>query len=268
MLEWCTGEAVSVFVTPKNAMTVDGFLCSVPYFCMQHLFPLRSEETWKVIWWIRRHYLGGNENKSMQLSVASSSLSVTSTKLLLHRIFEMPGKEKQRDICGARSLPPWGFRFLFVGLTRSYPAILAHGGGLALTLQELPSGLYQNSCGLPEKQKRILSSFCDGNEERAPGLACMGVHCSSLNMPCYCWGSNKVCYYSILMCVLPESSLFLSPSFLLFFFFFPFFFPLNYTGNVLEGRVKRLKSGIFMYTRNLNVWFKLINSPHLFLFSL
>lgn len=72
----------------------------------------------------------------MQLSVASSSLSVTSTKLLLYRIFEMPGKEKQRDFCAARSFPPWGFGFLFVGLTRSYPAAvhqqpgaLAHGGG-------------------------------------------------------------------------------------------------------------------------------------------
>lgn len=135
MLEWCTGEAVSVFVTPKNAMTVDDFLCSVPFFCMQHLFPLRSEETWKMIWWIRRHYLGGNENKSMQLSVASSSLSVTSTKLLLYRIFEMPGEEKQRDFCAAQSFPPWGFGFLFVGLTWSYPAAVhqqpgapAHGG--------------------------------------------------------------------------------------------------------------------------------------------
>lgn len=67
MLKWCTGEAISVFVTPKNAMTVDAFLCSVPYFCMQHLFPLRSKVTWKVTWWIRRRYLGGNENKSLQL---------------------------------------------------------------------------------------------------------------------------------------------------------------------------------------------------------
>lgn len=153
MLEWCTGEAVSVFVTPKNAMTVDGFLCSVPYFCMQHLFPLRSEETWKVIWWIRRHYLGGNENKSMQLSVASSSLSVTSTKLLLHRIFEMPGKEKQRDICGARSLPPWGFGFLFVGLTRSYPAILAHGWGAGSHLAGAPLWPVPKLLRAPRKTK-------------------------------------------------------------------------------------------------------------------
>lgn len=72
----------------------------------------------------------------MQLSVASSSLSVTSTKLLLYRIFEMPGKEKQRDFCASRSFPPWGFGFLFVGLTQSSPAAvhqqpgaLAHRGG-------------------------------------------------------------------------------------------------------------------------------------------
>lgn len=65
----------------------------------------------------------------MQLSVASSSLSLTSIKLLLYRIFEMPGKEKQ-----STTFPPWGFGFLFVGLTWSYPAAvhqqpgaLAHG---------------------------------------------------------------------------------------------------------------------------------------------
>lgn len=67
----------------------------------------------------------------------------------------------------------------------------------------------------------------------------------------------------------PSLSFSLPVSFFLFFSsFFLIFFPPNYTGNVLEGRVKRLKSGIFMYTRNLNVWLKLINSPHLFLFSL
>lgn len=143
----------------------------LPFICMQHLFPLTSKETWKVIWWIRRGYLGGNENNSTRLSVTSSSLSVTSTKLLWYRIFEMPGREKQRGFCVVLSFPPWGFGFLLVGLTRSHPTA-AHPQRRALawrglTLQELQFGLYRNPCTLPEKQKGILSSFLVGNKEWA-----------------------------------------------------------------------------------------------------
>lgn len=93
----------------------------------------------------------------MQLSVASSSLSVTSTKLLLYRIFEMPGKEKQRDFCAARSFPPWGFGLLFVGLTRSCPAAVhqqpVEGGRLSpcrsstLAWTKTPAGSQKNKRG-------------------------------------------------------------------------------------------------------------------------
>lgn len=102
-------------------MTVDVFLRFFPFICMQHLFSVTSRDTWKVIWWIRRGCSGGNANSSMQLSVTSSSLSVTSTKLLWYRIFEIPGREKQRGFFVALSLPSWGFGFLFVRLTWSHP---------------------------------------------------------------------------------------------------------------------------------------------------
>lgn len=112
----------------------------------------------------------------------------------------------------------WGWHGAIPLLSTSSPEPLPMGG-VALTLQELQSGLYQNSCGLPQKQKRILSSFCDGNEERAPRLACVGADCASLNMPCYCWGSNKVCYYSFFF-VCPSRNLPLSISLSLSLFFF------------------------------------------------
>lgn len=59
-------------------------------------------------------------------------------------------------------------------------------GGAGSHLAGAPVWPVPKSCGLPEKQKRILSSFSDGNEEHAPTLACMGAHCASLNMPRYC----------------------------------------------------------------------------------
>lgn len=188
------------------------------FICVQHLFPLTSRETWKAIWWIRRGYLGGNENKSTQLSVTSSSLSVTSTKLLWYRIFEMPGREKQRGFCVALSFPPWGFGFLFAGLTWRYPTAAQqplHGWGWLLTphLAGAPVWSVLKPLYAPRETKghyfliscwkwrtRINLSKKYHFFFLTSILSALEIKCSwwvltvGLIWTCHCWGANKFSY--------------------------------------------------------------------------
>lgn len=167
-------------------------------------------------------------------------------------------EEEQRGFCVALIFPPHSVGSLLVGPTQSHPAA-AHQ-----QCRDKMVVVVDPATGL-----RLHWGWC---EHTFAGDLTNSATKSFFLLLFFNW---TIIYFFFVQNIPPSFSiphptlsLFLSHFSLLFSWFFVLFCLFKWAGNVLEGRVKRLKSGIFMYTRNLNVWFKLINLPHLFLFSL